>query len=161
MDQDQDNKTHKGEATLEIIREGLLLLPGSKILERRRYQKNDDDFLSKVRSCDLHEHVNMCTANSTYPVNWENGVNMIFLQRERGMSAQAEVNYFKNDHTVNEILLVKNIIKNCFSDRVLITTKSDSNYSSVPEVAESNQNVGMNEWVLYPQNPLLNGFILQ
>lgn len=155
------NKTHKGKATLRIIFEGLPFLLGGLMLERRRYQKNDNGLLSKALNCDSYEYVYICTANGAIPVNWENDFDMIFLQSGKGASPRAGVHYFTYDQIMNIFSPIENIINNCFSDRVLITMESDSDYSCVPEETESNHYVGMNGQFLYPQNPLRNGFIIQ
>ncbi len=95
------NRTHKGEATLRIILEGLLFLPGDLILERRCYQKNDNELLSKALNCDSYEYTNMCTANCANPIYLETDFDMIFLQCGKGTNTRAGVHYFTNDQIMN------------------------------------------------------------
>jgi proline racemase len=78
-----------------------------------------------------------------------------------GVSARAAIHHLKNELSVNEPFTVESIIGTCFTGKVLRTLKYGDYEAVVPEVTGSASIVGMSEWLLDPQDPLKNGFILR
>jgi len=78
-----------------------------------------------------------------------------------GVSARAAIHYLKNELSINEPFTVESIIGTCFTGKVLSTTKYGGFNAVVPEVTGSASIVGMCEWLLDPQDPLKDGFILR
>lgn len=78
-----------------------------------------------------------------------------------GVSARAAIHHFKNELSINEPFTVESIIGTCFTGKVLQTREYGGYEAVVPEVTGSANIVGMSEWLLDPQDPLRNGFILR
>jgi trans-L-3-hydroxyproline dehydratase len=78
-----------------------------------------------------------------------------------GVSARAAIHHFKNELSTNEPFTVESIIGTCFTGKILHTSKYGDYEAVVPEVTGSASIVGMSEWVLDPQDPLMDGFILR
>jgi proline racemase len=78
-----------------------------------------------------------------------------------GVSARAAIHHFNNELSVNEPFTVESIIGTCFTGKVLDTRKFGGYDAVVPEVTGSASIVGMSEWLLDPQDPLKDGFILR
>jgi len=78
-----------------------------------------------------------------------------------GMSARAAIHYFKKELSLNESFKVESIIGSCFTGKVVATTKLGPYEAVIPEVTGSAHIVGRCEWLLDPQDPLCNGFILR
>jgi proline racemase len=78
-----------------------------------------------------------------------------------GVSARAAIHYFKNELSINESFTVESIIGTCFTGKVLETKTYGGYEAVVPEVTGSASIVGMSEWLLDPQDPLKDGFILR
>lgn len=78
-----------------------------------------------------------------------------------GVSARAAIHFSKNELSINEPFTVESIISTCFTGKVLQTRKYGSYEAVVPEVTGSANIVGMGEWVLDPEDPLRDGFILR
>jgi trans-L-3-hydroxyproline dehydratase len=78
-----------------------------------------------------------------------------------GVSARAAIHHFKKELSINEPFTVESIIDTCFTGKVLHTTKYGGYEAVVPEVTGSANIVGMSEWLMNPQDPLRDGFILR
>jgi proline racemase len=78
-----------------------------------------------------------------------------------GVSARAAIHHFKNELSINEPFTVESIIGTCFTGKILETSKYGDYEAVVPEVTGSASIVGMSEWLLDPQDPLKDGFILR
>jgi proline racemase len=78
-----------------------------------------------------------------------------------GVSARAAIHHLKNELSVNEPFIVESIIDTCFSGKILHTEKYGGYDAVVPEVTGSASIVGISEWLLDPQDPLKDGFILR
>jgi trans-L-3-hydroxyproline dehydratase len=78
-----------------------------------------------------------------------------------GVSARAAIHHFKNELSINEPFTLESIIGTCFTGKVLQTREYGGYEAVVPEVTGSANIVGMSEWLLDPQDPLRNGFILR
>jgi len=78
-----------------------------------------------------------------------------------GVSARAAIHYFKKELSLSEPFTVESIIGTCFTGKVVATTKFGPYEAVIPEVTGSAYIVGKCEWLLDPQDPLRNGFILR
>ena len=78
-----------------------------------------------------------------------------------GVSARAAIHYFKGELSLSEPFTVESIVGTCFTGKVMATTKFGPYEAVVPEVTGSAHIVGKCEWLLDPQDPLCNGFILR
>ena len=78
-----------------------------------------------------------------------------------GISARAAIHYFKHGLSINKPFTVESIIDTCFTGKVLETKRYGGYEAVVPEVTGSASIVGKSEWMLDPQDPLRDGFILR
>jgi proline racemase len=78
-----------------------------------------------------------------------------------GVSARAAIHHCKNELTTNEPFTVESIIGTCFTGKILHTSKYGGYDAVVPEVTGSASIVGTCEWIIDPQDPLKDGFILR
>lgn len=78
-----------------------------------------------------------------------------------GVSARAALHYFRKELSLGEPFTVESIIGTCFTGKVVTTTKFGPYEAVIPEVTGSAHIVGKCEWLLDPQDPLRNGFILR
>jgi trans-L-3-hydroxyproline dehydratase len=78
-----------------------------------------------------------------------------------GVSARAAIHYLKNELSINEAFTVESIIGTCFTGKVLQTRNFGGYEAVIPQVTGSASIVGMSEWIMDPQDPLKDGFILR
>lgn len=78
-----------------------------------------------------------------------------------GVSARAAIHYFKNEITIGEPFTVESILGTCFTGKVVGETQFGDFPAVVPEVTGAANIVGVSEWLLDPQDPLKDGFILR
>ncbi len=73
---------HAAGEPLRVIVEGLPPLPGKTILEKRRYLKNNFDYLRRALMWEPRGHADMYGAIITEPINPESDIGVIFLHNE-------------------------------------------------------------------------------
>lgn len=78
-----------------------------------------------------------------------------------GVSARAAIHYRKQELSTQEPFTVESIIGTCFTGKILETCKYGAYEAVVPEVRGTANIVGMSEWILDPEDPLKDGFILR
>jgi trans-L-3-hydroxyproline dehydratase len=78
-----------------------------------------------------------------------------------GVSGRAAIHHMRGEIGVDEPFTVESIIGSRFTGRVLRTTKFGDFDAVIPEVEGSAHITGRNEWLLDPNDPLRDGFILR
>lgn len=78
-----------------------------------------------------------------------------------GISARAALLHARGEIGVDEPFTVESIIDTCFTGRILRTAKFGNYDAVVPEVEGNAYIVGHHEWLICPDDPLREGFLLR
>ena len=78
-----------------------------------------------------------------------------------GVSARMAIHYAKNEIEINEPVVIESIIGSEFTGRVVKTTKFGDYDAVVPEVEGNAYVTGKHEFIIDPDDPFKNGFILR
>jgi trans-L-3-hydroxyproline dehydratase len=78
-----------------------------------------------------------------------------------GVSARLAIHYERGEIDVDQPIVVESIIGSCFTGRVTDTTQFGPHKAVIPEVAGRAFITGKHEFLIDPEDPLKNGFILR
>ncbi len=78
-----------------------------------------------------------------------------------GVSGRMAIHFARKDVTVNQPIVIEGIIGSQFTGRVVEKTKFGEYEAVIPEVEGSASITGRNEFLVDPEDPLRNGFILR
>jgi proline racemase len=78
-----------------------------------------------------------------------------------GVSARMALHYAKKEIGINEPVVIESIIGSEFTGRVAKTTKFGDYSAVIPEVEGNAYVTGKHEFIIDPEDPLKNGFILR
>ena len=78
-----------------------------------------------------------------------------------GVSARAAIHYFQNELSLGDPFTVESILGTCFTGKVVRTLAYGDYAAVIPEVTGSASIVGICDWLVDPQDPLKDGFILR
>jgi trans-L-3-hydroxyproline dehydratase len=78
-----------------------------------------------------------------------------------GVSARMALHYAKNEIRIDEPVVIESIIGSEFTGRVVKTTKFGDHNAVIPEIEGNAFITGKHEFIIDPQDPLKNGFILR
>ena len=62
---------------------------------------------------------------------------------------------------IDEPIAIESIISTCFSGRVVRTTRFGPHEAIIPEVEGAARIIGRNEFLIDPEDPLKDGFVLR
>ncbi|MBS3768359.1 MAG: proline racemase family protein [Candidatus Cloacimonetes bacterium] len=77
-----------------------------------------------------------------------------------GTSSRLATFYAKGELSTNQTLTFESIINTCFKGRVLEETKVGSYKAVIPEITGSAYVTGLNQWVIDPEDPIPEGYLL-
>jgi len=78
-----------------------------------------------------------------------------------GVSARVALHYAKKELDINQSITIESIIGTTFTGKVVSTQDFGLYKAVIPEITGSASIVGLCEWLIDPQDPLRNGFILR
>jgi len=78
-----------------------------------------------------------------------------------GLSARAALHYARNELKLGEVFTVESILGTTFSAEILGTTTFGPYHAVIPKVTGSANITGVNEWLIDPEDPLRDGFVLR
>ena len=78
-----------------------------------------------------------------------------------GVSGRMAIHFARNEVTVNQPIIIESIIGTQFTGRVVETTKFGSYPAVIPEVEGAASITGRHEFLVDPEDPLRNGFMLR
>lgn len=78
-----------------------------------------------------------------------------------GVSARAALHYARGDIDTGTPFVIESILGTCFTGRILKTTTFGPHAAVIPEISGSASIIGLNEWLLDPEDPLQTGFIFR
>jgi trans-L-3-hydroxyproline dehydratase len=77
-----------------------------------------------------------------------------------GVSARLAIHHARGEISLNEPITVESIIGSCFSGHVVQTTTFGPHPAIIPEVEGTAYITGRHEFLIDPNDPLRNGFLL-
>jgi proline racemase len=77
-----------------------------------------------------------------------------------GVSARLAIHHARGEISLNEPIIIESIIGSCFSGRVVQTTTFGPHAAIIPEVEGTSHITGRHEFLIDPNDPLRNGFLL-
>jgi trans-L-3-hydroxyproline dehydratase len=77
-----------------------------------------------------------------------------------GVSARLAIHHARGEINLNEPITIESIIDSRFSGRVVQTTTFGSHPAIIPEVEGTAYITGRHEFLIDPNDPLRNGFLL-
>jgi trans-L-3-hydroxyproline dehydratase len=77
-----------------------------------------------------------------------------------GVSARLAIHHARGEISLNEPITIESIIDSCFSGRVVQTTTFGPHPAIIPEVEGTAYITGRHEFLIDPNDPLRNGFLL-
>jgi trans-L-3-hydroxyproline dehydratase len=78
-----------------------------------------------------------------------------------GVSARAAIHFVRGELGINEPFIVESILGTCFRGEIIDTIKFGPYDAIIPNVTGTAHITGRNEWLIDPEDPLKNGFILR
>lgn len=78
-----------------------------------------------------------------------------------GVSARAAIHHTRGELDLNEPFIVESILGTSFTGEIVKITQYGPYAAVIPKVTGSANITGRNEWLIDPQDPLRNGFILR
>jgi trans-L-3-hydroxyproline dehydratase len=78
-----------------------------------------------------------------------------------GVSARLALHHARGDIALGEAITIESLIGTCFTGRVKATTAFGPHKAVIPEVEGSAYIVGRSEFLIDPQDPLKDGFVLR
>lgn len=78
-----------------------------------------------------------------------------------GVSARAAIHHARGELEINEPFIVESILGTCFTGEIVKITQFGPYQAVIPKVTGSAHITGRNEWLIDPQDPLRDGFILR
>jgi trans-L-3-hydroxyproline dehydratase len=78
-----------------------------------------------------------------------------------GVSGRLAIHHARDEIEINQSLTIESIIGSCFTGRVIETTRVGPHRAIIPEVEGSAYIIGQNEFLINPEDPLKEGFLLR
>jgi trans-L-3-hydroxyproline dehydratase len=78
-----------------------------------------------------------------------------------GVSARAAIHHARGELQINEPFIVESILGTSFTGEIVQTTTFGQYEAVIPKVTGSAHITGRNEWLIDPEDPLRDGFILR
>jgi trans-L-3-hydroxyproline dehydratase len=78
-----------------------------------------------------------------------------------GVSARAAIHYARKEMDPDHNFVVESILGTCFNVRIADTISYGPYEAVIPEVSGSAHIIGRNEWLIDPEDPLGQGFLLR
>ncbi len=78
-----------------------------------------------------------------------------------GVSARAAIHHARGELQINEPFIVESILGTSFTGEIVQTTKFGQYEAVIPKVTGAAHITGRNEWLIDPEDPLRDGFILR
>jgi len=78
-----------------------------------------------------------------------------------GVSARLAIHHARGEIQIDEPIKIESIIGTCFTGRVIRTTRFGPHEAIIPEVEGTAHITGRNEFLIDPEDPLKDGFVLR
>jgi proline racemase len=152
-----------------VITGGYPELPGESTLARRRYAIENLDHLRTALMWEPRGHADMygCIVTPPQEQSAHSRNVCIFAEGEvdrsptgTGVSARLAIHHARGEIRLNEAITIESIIGSRFSGRVVQTTTCGPHPAIIPEVEGTAYITGRHEFLIDPNDPLRNGFLL-
>jgi len=131
----------------------------------------DHDFLDEIYTLPGGHEIKHCIQCGTCSGSCPQGAVMDHARRKifsliragtgTGVSARAAIHRARGELGVGEKMVIESLIGSRFTVRVLEETEFGPFQAVIPEVEGSASITGRNEFVIHPDDPLRDGFILR